>query len=168
MYKKKSDSFTYIIASFMITFVLVFMAGTTYCKVQEEETIVPKKEVKMVARIEGWNENNKDFNVEDKKIEINVDATGSNTAVKYKVKVTNIPDGVKLYKDENYFYEISNEFDGIINYKETMKEQIVFYVEVLNENAPEINDDLIEEGEIPAKTINVKLEFEKLDNEMVF
>ena len=51
------------------------------------------------------------------------------TKQKYKVYVTNIPDGVKIYKDENYLYELSNEFEGIINYKETMKEKIVFFIE---------------------------------------
>ena len=99
MYHRKSDSFIYIVASFMVTFVIVFMAGTTYCRVQNENIIEPKKEVKMVARIEGWNSNNKDFNIDDKRIEININATGSNTDIKYKVYVTNIPDGVKIYKD---------------------------------------------------------------------
>lgn len=162
MYRKKSDGFMYIVASFMVTFVLVFMAGTTYCRVQEEPVEEVKKEVKMVAKIEGWNKNNKDFNIEDKKVEINIDATGSTTDVKYKVKVTNIPEGVKLYKDENYFYELTNEFDGVIDYKETMKEQIVFYIENLNQNAPEIGDENTSEVvETIPQTINVKLEFEK-------
>ena len=116
----------------------------------------------MVAKIEGWNKNNKDFNIEDKKVEINIDATGSTTDVKYKVKVTNIPEGVKLYKDENYFYELTNEFDGVIDYKETMKEQIVFYIENLNQNAPEIGEENTSEVvETIPQTINVKLEFEK-------
>lgn len=162
MYRKKSDGFMYIVASFMVTFVLVFMAGTTYCRVQEEPVEEVKKEVKMVAKIEGWNKNNKDFNIEDKKVEINIDATGSTTDVKYKVKVTNIPEGVKLYKDENYFYELANEFDGVIDYKETMKEQIVFYIENLNQNAPEIGEENTSEVvETISQTINVKLEFEK-------
>lgn len=161
MYRKKSDGFMYIVASFMVTFVLVFMAGTTYCRVQEEPVEEVKKEVKMVAKIEGWNKNNKDFNIEDKKVEINIDATGSTTDVKYKVKVTNIPEGVKLYKDENYFYELTNEFDGVIDYKETMKEQIVFYIENLNQNAPEIGEENTSEVETIPQTINVKLEFEK-------
>ena len=162
MYRKKSDGFMYIVASFMVTFVLVFMAGTTYCRVQEEPVEEVKKEVKMVAKIEGWNKNNKDFKIEDKKVEINIDATGSTTDVKYKVKVTNIPEGVKLYKDENYFYELTNEFDGVIDYKETMKEQIVFYIENLNQNAPEIGDENTSEVvETIPQTINVKLEFEK-------
>lgn len=162
MYRKKSDGFMYIVASFMVTFVLVFMAGTTYCRVQEEPVEEVKKEVKMVAKIEGWNKNNKDFNIEDKKVEINIDATGSTTDVKYKVKVTNIPEGVKLYKDENYFYELTNEFDGVIDYKETMKEQIVFYIENLNQNAPEIGEENTSEAlETIPQTINVKLEFEK-------
>lgn len=162
MYRKKSDGFMYIVASFMVTFVLVFMAGTTYCRVQEEPVEEVKKEVKMVAKIEGWNKNNKDFNIEDKKVEINIDATGSTTDVKYKVKVTNIPEGVKLYKDENYFYELTNEFDGVIDYKETMKEQIVFYIENLNQNAPEIGKENTSEViETIPQTINVKLEFEK-------
>ena len=161
MYRKKSDGFMYIVASFMVTFVLVFMAGTTYCRVQEEPVEEVKKEVKMVAKIEGWNKNNKDFNIEDKKVEINIDATGSTTDVKYKVKVTNIPEGVKLYKDENYFYELTNEFDGVIDYKETMKEQIVFYIGNLNQNAPEIGDENTREVETIPQTINVKLEFEK-------
>lgn len=161
MYRKKSDGFMYIVASFMVTFVLVFMAGTTYCRVQEEPVEEVKKEVKMVAKIEGWNKNNKDFNIEDKKVEINIDATGSTTDVKYKVKVTNIPEGVKLYKDENYFYELTNEFDGVIDYKETMKEKIVFYIENLNQNAPEIGDENTSEVETMPQTINVKLEFEK-------
>ena len=162
MYRKKSDGFMYIVASFMVTFVLVFMAGTTYCRVQEEPVEEVKKEVKMVAKIEGWNKNNKDFNIEDKKVEINIDATGSTTDVKYKVKVTNIPEGVKLYKDENYFYELTNEFDGVIDYKETMKEKIVFYIENLNQNAPEIGEENTSEAlETIPQTINVKLEFEK-------
>lgn len=162
MYRKKTDGFMYIVASFMVTFVLVFMAGTTYCRVQEEPVEEVKKEVKMVAKIEGWNKNNKDFNIEDKKVEINIDATGSTTDVKYKVKVTNIPEGVKLYKDENYFYELTNEFDGVIDYKETMKEQIVFYIENLNQNAPEIGEENTSEAlETIPQTINVKLEFEK-------
>lgn len=162
MYRKKSDGFMYIVASFMVTFVLVFMAGTTYCRVQEEPVEEVKKEVKMVAKIEGWNKNNKDFNIEDKKVEINIDATGSTTDVKYKVKVTNIPEGVKLYKDENYFYELTNEFDGVIDYKETMKEKIVFYIENLNQNAPEIGEENTSEVvETIPQTINVKLEFEK-------
>ena len=73
MYRKKTDGFMYIVASFMVTFVLVFMAGTTYCRVQEEEPVKDlKKEVKMIAKIEGWNKNNKDFSIDDKKIEINI------------------------------------------------------------------------------------------------
>lgn len=164
MYRKKSDGFMYIVASFMVTFVLVFMAGTTYCRVQEDKPVEePKKEVKMVARIEGWNKNNKDFSVDDKKVEIDIDATGSTTDVKYFVKVSNIPEGIKLYKDENYFYELGNEFDGVIDYKETMKEKIVFYIENNIENAPEINGEN-ESGvvnEVVPQMINVKLEFEK-------
>lgn len=155
MYRKKTDGFMYIVASFMVTFVLVSMAGMTYCRVQDEPIIEEKKEVKMVAKIEGWNKNNKDFNIDDKKIEINVDATGSTTSVKYKVIVSNVPSGVKLYKDENFFYELANEFDGVIEHKETMKEQIIFYVENLNEKAPELGD------EVSSEKINVKLEFGK-------
>lgn len=169
MYHRKSDSFIYIVASFMVTFVIVFMAGTTYCRVQNENIIEPKKEVKMVARIEGWNSNNRDFNIDDKRIEININATGSNTDIKYKVYVTNIPDGVKIYKDENYLYELSNEFEGIINYKETMKEKIVFFIENANEVVPEIGEDtdlnnIIESDENNNSFINVKLEFEKVEN----
>ena len=115
----------------------------------------------MIAKIEGWNKNNKDFSIDDKKIEINIDASGSTTDIKYKVEVSNIPEGVKLYKDENCFYELSNEFDGIINYKETMKEQIVFYVENLNTVAPEIDSETNETIDTPKQMINVKLEFEK-------
>ena len=162
MYRKKTDGFMYIVASFMVTFVFVFMAGTTYCRVQEEEPVKDlKKEVKMIAKIEGWNKNNKDFSIDDKKIEINIDASGSTTDIKYKVEVSNIPEGVKLYKDENCFYELANEFDGIINYKETMKEQIVFYVENLNTVAPEIDSETNETINTPKQMINVKLEFEK-------
>ena len=43
MYRKKTDGFMYIVASFMVTFVLVFMAGTTYCRVQDEPIIEEKK-----------------------------------------------------------------------------------------------------------------------------
>lgn len=148
MYQKKTDGVIYFVSAFMVTFVLVFMAGTTYCRVKDEEYVEPKKEVKMIARIEGWNKNNNDFSIDEKKVEININATGSTTNIKYLVKITNIPEGVKLYKDENYLYELSSEFDGIIEYKETMKETIVFYIE--NNNLEE-ND----------KTINVKLNFEK-------
>ena len=68
-----------------------------------------------------------------------------------------------MYKDENYFYELGNEFDGVIDYKETMKEKIVFYIENNIENAPEINGEN-ENGvvnEVVPQMINVKLEFEK-------
>ena len=41
MYHRKSDSFIYIVASFMVTFVIVFMAGTTYCRVQNENIVEP-------------------------------------------------------------------------------------------------------------------------------
>lgn len=170
MYHKKSDSIIYIVASFMVTFVIVFMAGTTYCRVQNENIVEPKKEVKMIARIEGWNQNNKDFNIDDKKVEININATGSSADVKYRVYVTNIPDGVKLYKDENLLYELSNEFEGIINYKETMKEKIVFFIENSNEVVPEVGEDLNNIPELDENIedensfINVKLEFEKVEN----
>lgn len=172
MYHRKSDSVIYIVVSFMVTFVIVFMAGTTYCRVQNENVFVPKKEVKMVARIEGWNKNNKDFNIDDKMVEININATGSNTDVKYKVCVTNIPDGVKIYKDENFLYELSNEFEGIINYKETMKEKIVFFIENSNEVIPETGEDdnlsyipdFDETNQNEKSFINVKLDFEKEEN----
>lgn len=150
MYQKKTDNIIYYISAFMVTFVVVFMAGTTYCRVRDEEVIEPLKEVKMIARIEGWDKNNHDFNINDKKVEINLDATGSTTDVKYIVEITNIPEGVKLYKDENYLYSLDNNFEGIINYKETMKEKITFYIE----NNKEIDEEIIE-------TLNVKILFEK-------
>lgn len=172
MYHRKSDSVIYVITSFMVTFVIVFMAGTTYCRVQNENIVETKKEVKMIARIDGWNNNNKDFNIDDKMVEININATGSNTDVKYKVHVTNIPEGVKLYKDENFLYELSSEFEGIINYKETMKEKIVFFIENSNEVIPETSEDdnlsyipdFDETNQNEKYFINVKLDFEKVEN----
>lgn len=149
MYQKKTDGITYFIGTFMVTFVLVFMAGTTYCRVSTDENITSSKEVKMIARIEGWDKNNNNFNVNDEKVEINIDATGSTTSVKYYVQISNIPEGVKLYKDENYLYDLDTNFEGIINYKETMKEKIVFYIE---NNIPD--DSLTNE-------LNVKILFEK-------
>lgn len=154
MYQKKTDNIIYYISAFMITFVVVFMAGTTYCRVQNEEIIEPSKEVKMIARIEGWNKNNNEFDINEKKVEINLDATGSTTNVKYIVEITNIPEGVKIYKDENYLYQLENNFEGTISYKETMKEKIVFYIENNKEN-----EEIIE-------TINVKILFEKLNGEI--
>ena len=169
MYQKKTDNVIYFVAVFMVTFVVVFMAGTTYCRVQNEKTINTHKEVKMVARIEGWKKNNKDFKIDEKKVEINIDATGSTTDVKYMVHISNIPEGVELYKDEHFLYELDNDFDGIINYKETMKEKIVFYIENNNENVPVIDDNSINNSttdepnneEVPS--FNVKLLFEKQD-----
>lgn len=172
MYQKKTDNVMRFIATFMVTFVIVFMAGTTYCRVQNEETINTHKEVKMVARIDGWDDNNKDFKIDEGKVEINIDATGSTTEVKYIVHISNIPDGVKLYKDENYLYELDNDFEGIINYKETMKEQIVFYIENNTENVPvidenstenEVTDEIV--NEVPS--FNVKLLFEKQESEEI-
>lgn len=151
MYQKKTDNVIYFVAAFMVTFVLTFMAGTTYCRVQKEEIKEKPKEVKMFARIEGWNNNNKDFKINENKVEIDLNATGSTTNVKYTVHISNIPEGVKLYKDENYLYELDNDFEGIIEYKETMKEKIIFFIE--NQNT------LDEEIDIP--TFNVKLNFEK-------
>ena len=85
------------------------------------------------------------------------------------VHISNIPEGVKLYKDEHFLYELDNDFDGIINYKETMKEKIVFYIENNNENVPVIGDNSINNSttdepnneEVPS--FNIKLLFEKQD-----
>ena len=59
--------------------------------------------------------------------------------------------------------ELSNEFDGIINYKETMKEKIVFFIENLNEVVPELGEDDDLSGDFDNESeisyINVKLEF---------
>ena len=161
MYQKRTDNIMYYIAAFMVTFVIVFMAGTTYCRVQNDETINTHKEVKMVARIEGWKTNNKNFKIDEKKIEINIDATGSTTDVKYMVHITNVPEGIKLYKDEHYLYELNNDFEGIITYKETMKEKIVIYIENNSENNPIVDDNATINEEVPS--LNVKLLFEKQD-----
>ena len=87
MYRKKSDGFMYIVASFMVTFVLVFMAGTTYCRVQEEPVEEVKKEVKMVAKIEGWNKNNKDFSIDDKNNKINIIVKNPKISVPYFINI---------------------------------------------------------------------------------
>lgn len=151
MYQKKTDGIMYFVSAFMVTFVIVFMAGTTYCRVNDDSDYLPSNEVKMVARIEGWDKNNNDFSINEKMVEINIDATGSTTDVKYSVEISNIPDGVKLYKDENFLYDLDNNFNGIINYKETMKKKIVFYIEN--------NNELLSEDEM--NMINVKILFDK-------
>ena len=87
MYQKKTDNVIYFVAVFMVTFVVVFMAGTTYCRVQNEKTINTHKEVKMVARIEGWKKNNKDFKIDEKKVEINIDKKAAN-AKKTIIKIS--------------------------------------------------------------------------------
>lgn len=151
MYQKKTDGIMYFVSAFMVTFVIVFMAGTTYCRVNDDSDYLPSNEVKMVARIEGWDKNNNDFSINEKMVEINIDATGSTTDVKYSVEISNIPDGVKLYKDENFLYDLDNNFVGVINYKETMKKKIVFYIEN--------NNELLSEDEM--NMINVKILFDK-------
>lgn len=151
MYQKKTDGIMYFVSAFMVTFVIVFMAGTTYCRVNDDSDYLPSNEVKMVARIEGWDKNNNDFSINEKMVEINIDATGSTTDVKYSVEISNIPDGVKLYKDENFLYDLDNNFNGVINYKETMKKKIVFYIEN--------NNELLSEDEM--NMINVKILFDK-------
>lgn len=151
MYQRKTDGIMYFVSAFMVTFVIVFMAGTTYCRVNDDSDYLPSNEVKMVARIEGWDKNNNDFSINEKMVEINIDATGSTTDVKYSVEISNIPDGVKLYKDENFLYDLDNNFNGIINYKETMKKKIVFYIEN--------NNDFLSEDKIDM--INVKILFDK-------
>ena len=138
-------------------------------KIEKKQDVIHYTTLDKVDNIDDLKKLNKDFKIDEKKVEINIDATGSTTDVKYMVHISNIPEGVKLYKDEHFLYELDNDFDGIINYKETMKEKIVFYIENNNENVPVIGDNSINNSttdepnneEVPS--FNVKLLFEKQD-----
>lgn len=148
MYGSEREGLTFKIIISMVIVVLLLMIGISIYKVNNSE-ILKKENEKIVLKVEGWIENSKTFIIDSEKLEFTLDASGSNTDVDYKVTI-NCSDDIDIFSDEYHLYPVDSVITGTIKYKETMKEEIVLYIE---------EDETLEGADdSSASTLTVKVE----------